>query len=110
MKSLWTVLVNWFIIGWMAPENVYFHLEGYMERWWIRRPKEGRKWTCRLHHILRSDEDRHLHDHPWPYVTIILKGGYWEVTPVSGRAIARSAKAWDSQWFDPDFGPDGNYV
>lgn len=32
-----------------------------------------------LHHFCRSDHDRALHDHPWPYVAIILKGGYWEV-------------------------------
>lgn len=31
-----------------------------------------------LHVILRSDEDRALHDHPWPFLSIILAGGYWE--------------------------------
>jgi len=31
-----------------------------------------------VHHFLRSDYDRALHDHPWPYVALILKGGYWE--------------------------------
>jgi hypothetical protein len=23
-----------------------------------------------------------VHDHPWPYATLILKGGYWEWVPV----------------------------
>jgi hypothetical protein len=31
-----------------------------------------------LHHFTRSDYDRALHDHPWPFVAIILKGGYTE--------------------------------
>lgn len=31
-----------------------------------------------LHHILRSDTDRNLHDHPWNFVTLILSGGYVE--------------------------------
>lgn len=31
-----------------------------------------------LHHFLRSDYDRALHDHPWSFVSIILRGGYWE--------------------------------
>jgi hypothetical protein len=31
-----------------------------------------------LHHILRSDHDRALHDHPWNFVSIILRGGYYE--------------------------------
>lgn len=33
-----------------------------------------------LHHILRSDADRELHDHPWAFVSIILWRGYREET------------------------------
>lgn len=33
-----------------------------------------------LHKICASDPDD-LHDHPWWYATLILKGGYWEITP-----------------------------
>ncbi len=33
-----------------------------------------------LHKICLSDPDD-LHDHPWWYATLVLKGGYWEVTP-----------------------------
>ncbi|ACK71709.1 conserved hypothetical protein [Gloeothece citriformis PCC 7424] len=32
-----------------------------------------------LHKICLSDPDD-LHDHPWWYATLILKGGYWEIT------------------------------
>ncbi len=32
-----------------------------------------------IHKFLRSDFERALHDHPWSFVAIILKGGYWEV-------------------------------
>ena len=31
-----------------------------------------------LHKFLRSDDDRALHDHPWWFVSLVLKGGYWE--------------------------------
>ena len=34
-----------------------------------------------LHKFLKSDPDD-VHDHPWNYFTIILKGGYWEWIPV----------------------------
>lgn len=33
-----------------------------------------------VHKFLKSDPD-HLHDHPWPYFTLILKGGYYEWVP-----------------------------
>lgn len=34
-----------------------------------------------VHKFLKSDPDD-VHDHPWPYATLILKGGYYEWIPV----------------------------
>jgi hypothetical protein len=31
-----------------------------------------------IHRFHRSDNDRHFHDHPWNYISWILRGGYWE--------------------------------
>lgn len=33
-----------------------------------------------LHHIVRADKERDLHDHPWPFWTFCLRGGYLEET------------------------------
>jgi hypothetical protein len=53
-----------------------------MERFWIFRTR----WlSARIHRILRSDHDRDLHDHPWDYASVILRGGYWEVTDAGRR-------------------------
>ena len=44
---------------------------------------KDRKWfpfNIFLHKFLQGDPDE-LHDHPWPYFTLILRGGYWEITP-----------------------------
>src|SRR5256885_1002755 len=38
-----------------------------------------------VHHLMRSDAERHLHDHPWSFVSIILRGGYREHTPDGAR-------------------------
>jgi len=31
-----------------------------------------------IHNIYRADEDKYMHDHPWNYWAMILKGGYIE--------------------------------
>jgi hypothetical protein len=49
----------------------------YMRRFIFRHPFG----TVRLHNILRSDEDRHLHDHPFDFTSFLLSGGYTETTP-----------------------------
>lgn len=54
----------------------------YMRRWWIL--PRNRFFNVYLHQLLRDDDDRALHDHPWPSCSIILSGGYVEVMPVRG--------------------------
>lgn len=41
---------------------------------------DNRFFSLKLHIILRSDDDRALHDHPWWFVTWILVNGYIEHT------------------------------
>lgn len=73
----------------------------YMRRWWLFNPYPGVEqggsylrrfaWlplSIRIHHILRPDADRHLHDHPWDARTIILMGWYVE-TREDGRTHVR---------------------
>jgi hypothetical protein len=53
----------------------------YLRRWyiWPRHPEDNKdKGRLYLHKFYRGDNDRHLHDHPWAYQSLILKGGYWE--------------------------------
>lgn len=55
--------------------------EPYLTRYYLF--LKDRKWfpfNIFLHNFHKSDPDD-LHDHPWPFITIILKGGYWEHTP-----------------------------
>lgn len=43
--------------------------------------KNKGKGRIYLHKFYRGDEDPHLHDHPWPFTSLILTRGYWEETP-----------------------------
>jgi len=49
----------------------------YIKRWvfdfWF--------FTIRLHHWFYSDDLRNPHDHAWWFITIVLKGGYTDVSP-----------------------------
>lgn len=56
--------------------------EDYMHRYYLF--LKDRSWfpfNLTLHKIVRSD-DPIMHDHPWSYLTIILKGGYNEHIPL----------------------------
>jgi hypothetical protein len=69
--------------------------EPYLERYYLFLKDRNRfPFNIFLHKFLKSDPDD-LHDHPWPYATLILKGGYWEWTPFynsdTGRKIGELA-------------------
>lgn len=55
----------------------------YMLRWYVipRNPL----LNIYVHKFLRSDDDRALHDHPWWFVSLILRGSYIEHTPGGAR-------------------------
>jgi hypothetical protein len=55
--------------------------EPYLERYYVfLRERERFPFNVFLHKFLKSDPDD-VHDHPWPYATLVLKGGYWEWIP-----------------------------
>lgn len=111
MQSLWNLFARFVsrpaVVSWLirrAARTPYVHITGpsgtvYMYRFWLFNPypssdvkqaaidageKEPQNWfpiSIRLHHIMRKDDDRHMHDHPWNARTIILDGSYVEVRP-----------------------------
>jgi hypothetical protein len=55
--------------------------EPYLERYYLFLKDRNRfPFNVFLHKFLKSDPDD-VHDHPWPYATLILSGGYWEWMP-----------------------------
>jgi hypothetical protein len=59
----------------------------YLLRWYLipRNPV----FNIYLHEILRSDDDRALHDHPWVNFSLILSGSYVEHTIAAGGINVR---------------------
>jgi hypothetical protein len=54
----------------------------YLRRWWVI--PRNRWFNIYLHEIIRSDDDRALHDHPWWNCSILIAGGYVEHTIDAG--------------------------
>jgi hypothetical protein len=69
--------------------------EPYLERYYVfLKDRTNFPFNIFLHKFLKSDPDD-VHDHPWPYATLILKGGYWEWRPQfngNGEKIGEIAK------------------
>lgn len=51
----------------------------YMKRYYL--PDIGKGKHRRFHHILGSDPQRDMHDHPWDFTTRLVYGRYIEHTP-----------------------------
>lgn len=69
----------------------------YLLRWHIFRLFG---WQLALHKMLRDDDDRALHDHRADNLSIVLRGGYHEITPAP--LVNPSAPQWVvSRWRGP---------
>ena len=71
-------LIEWFIV--LVSGEPHFYIGGrsnpYMLRWYLI-PRNG-LLNVYLHKFMRDDDDSALHDHPWWFVSVMLRGGYWE--------------------------------
>ena len=83
-----------------------YGLNDYLHRYYLMHKSEDEvgnevreySFNAFLHNFKASDEPV-FHDHPWTWCSIVLKGGYWEHTPVfnsEGKKIAEF-----SQWRGP---------
>lgn len=45
-------------------------------------------FSIRVHEWHRSDDKRFMHDHPWPFVTLVLRGSYVDVSPAGRDRLA----------------------
>lgn len=84
-KAAWQHIKKW-LTGWLKGGPHFIvgpHDNPYLHRWYLlpRNPI----LNIYLHRFLRDDEDRARHDHPWPSVSILLRGRYVEETPKGKR-------------------------
>lgn len=73
--------------GIMQREQDFVIGDRQLLRWWIVPRNEC--LNIYLHAVLKSDEDRAMHDHPWSNVSYLIAGSYIEHTP-EGRIVRRA--------------------
>lgn len=67
-------------------------IDAYMLRWW--KIARNAYMNCYYHLVLRSDDDRAHHDHPWWSFSIVLEGGYYEHRILAGGIHVK-------KWYGP---------
>ncbi len=95
--------INWFLCLIFSSRTVY-KADGrlYLRRWFItpRRWLGPGNWPKLLSwvpphrrklflHMIRLSDARTMHDHPWPFTSLILAGKYIEYTLIQGRGITK---------------------
>ena len=85
--AAWPPVTNWIIRN--AQNKPYYHLNGYMDRWWLTprilltRDEFGNlfpySWVpmflkVRVHHTKRADREDHKHDHPADNCSVVMRG------------------------------------
>ena len=54
-------------------------------------------FICYLHKIYERDKDLHLHNHPWKFLGIIIKGSYIEQRPDKEKIKSFGSLGWGDQ-------------
>lgn len=62
----------------------------YMRRWVFN----FGLFSVRFHKWIRSDDKSHFHNHPWSFLTIVLRGSYIDVTPVRKDELTAGSMRW----------------
>lgn len=65
----------------------------YIRRWVL----DFKLFSIRIHHWISSDDPRHFHDHPWHYVSLVIKGSYIDVSEKGEMYRPR----WSIQHYPP---------
>ena len=82
LKNIGSFLINIFDL--LNRHRIIYDREDqkpYLERYYIfLKDRKKFPFNIFIHKILDDDHGEGVHNHMCPYITIILKGGYWETT------------------------------
>lgn len=68
------------MISWFRKDMSWKEINEEFTRWTLETPIGN----ILVHRMYAPIEHQYYHDHPWNFLAIVLRGGYWETLP-SGR-------------------------
>lgn len=79
-RAVIATILEWFLNLLFVRHDIGRHGDVYLQRWEIWGTRLKCRWGFRIfvHRFLRSDYEHALHDHPWPFWSLILWPGYYE--------------------------------
>ena len=92
------MIKTFLVLCWSIIYNRLLHKLGFTFGQYLGRPEcpYMRRWvlnlglfSIRLHHWYSSDDDRYFHDHSWWFVTMVLFGGYTDVSKLGNEKMKR---------------------
>jgi hypothetical protein len=102
--AAWLYRLVWSRIAWARDPDLVIGetADPYLHRWYVI--PRNRFFNVYLHEFLRSDDDRALHDHPWFWLSFLLRGEYVEHTIAAGgihrrRRFRAGSMRVHSPWF-----------
>ncbi len=87
----------WWLTNRLRVRVIHVDGQPYLERYLLLK---AFGLTAYLHHFVRGDSERWLHDHPWPWAfAVVLTGGYHEerwryLCPVAGLVVHEVPVRW----------------
>lgn len=87
-------LLRRIVIG--PPNDPYLDRLGLIRTPWF---------SIKLHRIYRPDNTRALHDHPWTFVSVPLRGSYVELVPMPNGSARRRVR-----WFNYKHAEDAHAI
>lgn len=73
------IMYRWAVIGGASPTSKPLLFPGF------------KRWTLKVHHFMPNRDDRDVHDHPWPFLTVVLWGSYDDLVPCPGSTCERAS-------------------
>lgn len=97
-------MISEHLIGWLFSHSEDYEHLPFMERYWLIKPRKWLPFKVGLHYTYKSDPIPYLHDHPWDWCSILLRGRYVEISKgKDGKNRKKEYGPWSIRFHRAEF-------